>query len=34
MAANGIDFTPDAKHIVLVMVDGTVLLYDVPEFKK
>jgi WD40 repeat protein len=29
-----VEFTPDGKRIVLTMVDGTVLLYNVPDFKK
>jgi hypothetical protein len=32
--ATHVDFTPDGKRIVLVMGDGAVLLYNVPDFKK
>ncbi len=34
MSANDVAFTPDSKHVILTMVDGTVLLYNVPDFKK
>jgi hypothetical protein len=34
MSANDVAFTPDGRRIVLTMVDGTVLLYNVPDFKK
>jgi RNA polymerase sigma factor (sigma-70 family) len=31
---SNVEFTPDDKRIILTMMDGTVLLHNVPDFKK
>ncbi len=34
MSDSHVDFTADGKRVVVVMMDGTVLVCDVPDFKK
>jgi WD40 repeat protein len=34
MGAYDVAFTPDGNRIILTMMDGTVLLYNVPDFRK